>query len=731
VSHLTGYSNRISVAPGERVEFMISCDSGSYDAAVVRLVHGDDSPAGPGYREDVVVPDLAVGQAAQAQVARPGSCVHVEGAAALQRFVSFTLLAWIWPTTPAAGRDQFVMGSWGPPGSDSYALVINAEGNLELRTRKGSERRDLPCGTPLRKREWYFVAASCDTERGTLHLHQHPRSPWAQGWVGSGSGIASEDGLASRCPFVLAAAWDGGPRAAYNGKLDRPAVVGRALAPAELERLRTGLEADRLDCTRAAWDLGDSPAGTRILDRGPNGLHGRTVNRPTRAVTGHNWSGRESDFRLAPDEYGAIHFHADDVDDLGWTSELDWQVPAESGSGFYALRVTAEGQTDRIPFFVRPARTAAGRHPRIVVIAPTMTYLAYANLPLRPSVQPNRPPDWDPPSEPVDELIDRHPEYGYSLYQVHEDASGCTYSSWLRPIPTLRPTYRASFIDAARHLAGDLYLVDWLESKDFEFDVITDHDLHADGLDLLNRYRVVVTGSHPEYASREMLEALEAYVDGGGRLMYLGGNGFYWVTSVDPAHPEVIEVRRGFAGSRPWESAPGELHHSTTGELGGLWRYRGELPNRIVGVAFATEGVGQSSGYARLPDSHHADARFIFEGVERDEIIGDFGMVMDSAVGDELDRADVDLGTPPEARLLATSTSLGEYYRPCLEDDLSWRADRRTGEARADMVYLENPRGGAVFSVGSIAWSASLSHNDYDNNVSRITENVVRRFADL
>ena len=44
------------------------------------------------------------------------------------------------------------------------------------------------------------------------------------------------------------------------------------------------------------------------------------------------------------------------------------------------------------------------------------------------------------------------------------------------------------------------------------------------------------------------------------------------------------------------------------------------------------------------------------------------------------------------------------------------------------MVFFERPNGGAVFSVGSITWCGSLSHNDYDNNVSRITENVLRRF---
>jgi N,N-dimethylformamidase len=48
--------------------------------------------------------------------------------------------------------------------------------------------------------------------------------------------------------------------------------------------------------------------------------------------------------------------------------------------------------------------------------------------------------------------------------------------------------------------------------------------------------------------------------------------------------------------------------------------------------------------------------------------------------------------------------------------------------ARADMVFFTVPNGGAVFSVGSIAWAGSLSHNTYENNVARITQNVLRRF---
>ncbi len=51
-------------------------------------------------------------------------------------------------------------------------------------------------------------------------------------------------------------------------------------------------------------------------------------------------------------------------------------------------------------------------------------------------------------------------------------------------------------------------------------------------------------------------------------------------------------------------------------------------------------------------------------------------------------------------------------------------------DVRADMTFFETARGGAVFSVGSIAWAASLSHDGYDTNVARLSENVVRRFLD-
>jgi N,N-dimethylformamidase len=47
---------------------------------------------------------------------------------------------------------------------------------------------------------------------------------------------------------------------------------------------------------------------------------------------------------------------------------------------------------------------------------------------------------------------------------------------------------------------------------------------------------------------------------------------------------------------------------------------------------------------------------------------------------------------------------------------------------RADLAFGETASGGALFAVSSISWCGSLSHNNYDNNVSRITWNVLHRF---
>src|SRR5689334_2052993 len=99
-----------------------------------------------------------------------------------------------------------------------------------------------------------------------------------------------------------------------------------------------------------------------------------------------------------------------------------------------------------------------------------------------------------------------------------------------------------------------------------------------------------------------MLDAAAEYLAGGGRFIYLGGNGMYWVTSYVPGHPGVIEVRRS-GGTQAWTANVGEEHHASTGELGGVWRQRGRAPQRLFGVGFTAQGGGRAQPYRRTAAS--------------------------------------------------------------------------------------------------------------------------------
>jgi N,N-dimethylformamidase len=278
---------------------------------------------------------------------------------------------------------------------------------------------------------------------------------------------------------------------------------------------------------------------------------------------------------------------------------------------------------------------------------------------------------------------------------------------------------------------ADLHIVDWLDAMGIEYDVATDRELHDEGAELLRRYNVVFTGSHPEYYSTRMLDAWEEYLGGGGRGMYLGANGFYWIIAWHPEKPYLIEVRRGELGSRAWQAAPGEYYLQITGERSGLWRGRARAPQKNFGTGFTGQGFDHSSYFVQLPDARDPAVGFIMDGVGADERIGDFGLVGGGAGGYELDRYELSLGTPPNARLLAYSEGHSDNY-PRVVEEILFNYPHVGGtmdyQVRADIVYFTTRNGGAVFSTSSIAWCGSLSHNGYDNNVSRITANVLRRF---
>lgn len=724
--NILGYTSEISVAPGEALTCHVSAEQDQrFSARIVRIVNGDCNPLGPGFQV-VHVPTAIDGWYQGRRQRTDAGSYMVVRELAVPRAVTF--VATIWPTLPAWRAPQVIAHYAG-----GFSLAIDG-GALTLTV--GSQTIALPAAVLL-EREWLRVSATIDPATGSLSLQAAPlrRFPLARPPARAAATLAAAFVMPSSGAFYLSGQPmpDGTVGRHFNGKIEAPGLLAEP-APPPPERLSAEVV--------AAWDFSADMAGTRAADTGPLRQHGTLVNLPARAMTGANWTGDVHDWKQDPHQYGAIHFHHDDIYDAGWDAAFTLTVPADMPSGAYAVHVRAGDNTedatneDYIPFFVRPPRRRSARRDRLLFLAPTNSYLAYAN---DSQVLNDRGAEAGMGRllvlQHADIFLHRHPELCASLYDKHADGSGVCYSSRLRPVLNMRPRYHSwlgSHGSALYQYNADTHILAWLEHEGVGFDVATDEDLHRDGLTLLDGYRAVITGTHPEYHSTAMYDAMQAYLGRGGRLIYMGGNGWYWRIAFHPELPGVIEVRRAESGTRTWEAMPGESHHSFNRELGGLWRRIGRPPNQIVGIGFVAQGFDMSGHYRRRPDSQDPRAAFIFAGIG-DEPIGDFGLIGGGAAGVELDGFNRLLGSPPHTLLLATSENHTQMTLLTPEEYLVTPvmiSGDETERVRADMVFFETAQGGAVFSTGSIAWAGSLSWNGYDNNVRRITANVLRRFLD-
>lgn len=733
---IAGYSDEISVAPGEHIRFMVSCEPGvdRYEAEIVRLISGDRQPDGPGYIDEVLPTTISGDYPGRTQETYCGSYAVVPDGPAFAGLADLSLQATIFPTLPALRRACLISKIDGVAGC-GFALWTDPDLGLVLELGDGAGgSQEFPLGRPFVAREWYLVSATYDADTGQVQLRQQLLDSYARDTSSGETTHTSDGSIVVTCdaPLVIAAASRAEARGKpigemiFNGRIERPMVASRVLAQRDLEILRRDAipPALRPDIC-AAWDFARAIETDTIVDISPNGAHGELINLPIRAVRGAFWTGEDLNFQSRPDHYAAIHFLDDSLYDAGWEVDFELDIPTDTPSGLYAARIRSGDQEDHITFVVRPPRTRATAP--LALLIPTASYMAYANsrgtIEVASEILGNRLAQIGP----EERYLNRHPEYGNSMYDFHNDGTGVCYSSRLRPIINFRPTHPWLW-----QLSADMHLVEWLESQAVPFDVITDEDLHQDGVALLERYACVMTCSHPEYYSTPMWDAVHAFTQRGGRLMYLGGNGFYWRVAYREDKPGVMEMRRTEDGSRSWASEPGEYYMGFNGEYGGLWWRAGRTPQSLVGNGFIAQGFDHSSYFRRAPDSHDPRAAFIFEGID-DEIIGDFGLIGGGAAGLELDWASRAYGTPPHALTVATSEQHTDAYIRVNEDighmlpAIGGQDDPRV---HADLVFFETPRGGGVFSTGSIGWSSALFHNDHDNNVSRLTRNVLDRFLD-
>ncbi|GGS32663.1 N,N-dimethylformamidase beta subunit family domain-containing protein [Actinokineospora fastidiosa] len=685
---VVGYTDRLSARPGERIAVSASSVDGTARVRVLRVGHDGTAPVHTvldwGTPETVDVPHQVFDHGSYGEVPRPPDL----GAAG-------TFAVWVWPTALPADRAGLL--SQGDAASGPHAeLALRADGRPEYTVRTTGGLVSV-AGPVLHLRRWYRLVGSHGPDG--LRLETRPRDRVAGE---DPSAVSTADGgpaVIGAAPLLLAARRVGGERVGhFDGKLDAPTVF---------DRVETAPRLDERGGARSHWDLSADIAGDRMLDV-IDGRHGTLRNHPLRGVTGHDWDGDVLDWRFAAQGYGAVHFHSDDLSDCGWPPVLTVALPADAPTGCYAVELATDSGVDRLPFFVRPTR----RRAEVALLIPTLSYLAYA---LDHLYQPFAQEDPREVAAPFARDNTLH-----SLYDRHTDGSGVAVASLRRPLLGMREDHVFRYTRSPHQYSEDLHLVGWLARQGVDVDVLTDHDLHAEP-GLLDGYRAVLTGSHPEYWTTAMMDAAHAYLDGGGNLAYLGGNGAYWVTGIAPGREHLAELRRGYSGVRTWECEPGELTLACTGEPGGLWAERGRSPHRLFGIGTSAAGMSTGGSYTDLADHP------LLAGVT--EPLGDYGAVLGGAASFETDGIDPLLGSPPNVELLGRAM-LGDTYMsgdtgPAIPHPLGDPVDRR----RADLTLYRHPGGGEVFATGSIGWCAALTHAADDNDVSRVTAAVLRRFT--
>jgi hypothetical protein len=348
----------------------------------------------------------------------------------------------------------------------------------------------------------------------------------------------------------------------------------------------------------------------------------------------------------------------------GWAPSFRKTIPENWPSGIYSAELTdLGGNKSHVVFIVKPASSWECPRTKVAVIANVNTWLAYNG--------------WG----------------GGSKYD------GAARVSFMRPNPETSP------VTGAPHLTrGELWILGYLENEGYQPDVYTDLDFHNG---LPGGYTHLVLSTHPEYWTLQMYSDLKAFLNAGGSLLYLGGNGIY-----EEAEYELRGANKGMvfrAGvDRPMVE-PGDIG----GREVALFRMlRPPKPERTI-LGVATERCAVEGGPYEVLNAAHP--LLLGTGLRNGEIIGNSGLNIGYGNGKaaawEIDTSNgvgatgIPTGcnetlpsVPPGPGLPAGLTILarGQNWR----EGKVWKG--------AEMVYYRHPGGGSVFSVGSITFGGSL-----------------------
>jgi hypothetical protein len=415
-----------------------------------------------------------------------------------------------------------------------------------------------------------------------------------------------------------------------------------------------------------------------------------------------------------------------------WPCALRIELGEDWRTGFYLVRVTAEDGEQAEAFFVVRAREAG----RALLVLSTSTWAAYN--------------DWGGPSYYTGghrSSLERPLPKGF-LARPEPRRARAARADELEPSEIadyLQQGY-SIWLVAAGWSAWEHLFVQWAEREGIELDYAVSSDLETVP-GLLDSYRLYLSVGHDEYWSAGMRDAVEGFVERGGRAAFFSGNTAFWQIRYEDAHRAQVAYKMDIEQDPVWES-------ERIRELSTMWSdpLVGRPENQMTGLSFTRGGYAHldnaprgTGGYTVWRPRHWA-----FEGL--DLVAGDVVGAEPVVVGYECDGCELRFedglpvptgadGTPTRLEVLASAPAhLWESdERPALlpligVGELNWVAERLAGAdtpenrerfAHGWAVMGHFERGaGAVFSSGCTDWAYGLE----DSVVSRITRNVIDRF---
>lgn len=734
-SGLHAYSDVQSVAAGQSISFHVSSTVG-YRLSICRLGLNTEDPGG-----DEVLHELPA-SGSLAHPIHPGSYVHVaKGLSARRPRNALTLECWVrlWKTDAWAG----LLGQFGFEDSGGYALLVNPAGGVSFYLAGDGDFQEAnllasKAGAVLKNR-WHHVVGVWDGREKSLWIDGQAaaRTPFAGPVVPGAS------------PLRLGACGgnDGQADHFLDGDMAMPAIYQRALSPEEIqERFRQqGLQPARGQDVLGCWTLSEE-RGDRIADRSPERRHGRIINHATWMIGGPSFEADVTRFGSYdpgkdPKRGHGLRFAADDLYDCRWPVTHQYRIPSTARPGIYVgrFRYAWEGKPHlyHVTFIVRkaPRRKPAP----ILFLTATNTWRAYSGTPFAVA-SPELKQVWgtggrknDPTNPPA-----------YCFYRGHAAGQG-TYQLGLRmPWPVAGPYVLYGGPTQYSHLMrADRFAQVWLERSGYDYDVITDLDLHQEP-GLLRSYQVVVINGHSEYWSLPMYQGLERYLQKGGNVVCLSGNSLFWRVSFNE-DGTILECRKVDA---PGEQMPpnrrGECWHSQDGLRGGLLRECGFPGWKLIGLD--TLGWNNQSADEQFGPFHVTDpGHFLFHqpeetGLKKGEPFGQApGGKLPRANGHEIDvrvstlAALQEQPNPPGAELPSEPPGMTQLANGVIPwklggaaFDYFLRPIKPKSDQGGEIIYWERPDGGRVFNVGSIGAGWGLMA---DEKFQVLLRNVLAHFG--